>query len=77
MRRQTLLPLQEAQVFGEGIPDEPAEADPELAEAQSRSDWIYEPEPEEALTLLFAEYVEPLGLPRRCSSRPPPSTGRG
>lgn len=57
VRRQTLLPLQEAQVFGEGIPDEPEESDPELAEAQSRSDWIYEPEPEEALTLLFTEYV--------------------
>jgi len=57
VRRQTLLPLQEAQVYGEGIPDEPEEDDPELAEAQSRSDWIYEPEPEEALSLLFAEYV--------------------
>ncbi|MDQ3103189.1 MAG: ATP synthase F1 subunit gamma [Actinomycetota bacterium] len=57
VRRQTLLPLQQAQVYGEGIPDEPEEQDPELAEAQSRSDWIYEPEPEEALSLLFAEYV--------------------
>ena len=57
VRRQTLLPLQEAEVYGEGIPDEPEESDPELAEAQSRSEWIYEPEPEEALTLLFSEYV--------------------
>ena len=32
-------------------------ADPELAEAQSAPEWIYEPEPEEALTLLFEEYV--------------------
>ncbi|MBA2523633.1 MAG: ATP synthase F1 subunit gamma [Solirubrobacterales bacterium] len=57
VRRQTLLPLQEAQVYGEGIPDEPEADDSELAEAQSRSDWIYEPEPEEALSLLFSEYV--------------------
>ena len=57
VRRQTLLPLQEAEVYGEGIPDEPEEADPELAEEQSRSEWIYEPEPEEALSLLFSEYV--------------------
>jgi F-type H+-transporting ATPase subunit gamma len=57
VRRQTLLPLQEAEVYGEGIPDEPEEQDDELAEAQSRSEWIYEPEPEEALSMLFSEYV--------------------
>jgi len=57
VRRQTLLPLQEAEVYGEGIPEQTDEGDSELAEAQSRSDWIYEPEPEEALSLLFAEYV--------------------
>ena len=57
VRRQTLLPLQEAEVYGEGIPEPEQERDPELAEAQSRSEWIYEPEPEEALTLLFGEYV--------------------
>jgi len=57
VRRQTLLPLQEAEVYGEGIPDQDDETDSELAEAQSRSDWIYEPEPEEALSLLFSEYV--------------------
>lgn len=57
VRRQTLLPLQEAEVYGEGIPEETDEGDDELAEAQSRSEWIYEPEPEEALSLLFSEYV--------------------
>ncbi len=57
VRRQTLLPLQEAEVYGEGIPEETEEGDTELAEAQSRSEWIYEPEPEEALSLLFGEYV--------------------
>ena len=57
VRRQTLLPLAEAEVYGEGIPEEEAPADPELEEAQQRSDWIYEPEPEEALGRLFEEYV--------------------
>jgi F-type H+-transporting ATPase subunit gamma len=57
VRRQTLLPLQEAEVYGEGIPEEEDEGEDELAEAQSRSEWIYEPEPEEALSLLFSEYV--------------------
>lgn len=57
VRRHTLLPLQDAEVYGEGIPVDEGEVDAELAAAQSRSDWIYEPEPEEALTLLFSEYV--------------------
>jgi F-type H+-transporting ATPase subunit gamma len=57
VRRQTLLPLQEAEVYGEGIPTDTDEVDEELAEQQSRSEWIYEPEPEEALSLLFSEYV--------------------
>ena len=58
VRRHTLLPLQEAEVFGEGVPDEEPPADAELAEAHKRSDFIYEPEPEEALSLLFSEYVD-------------------
>ena len=57
VHRQTLLPLQDAEVYGEGIPDEADDADDELVEAQRRSEWIYEPDPEEALTLLFSEYV--------------------
>ncbi len=58
VRRQTLLPLQDAEVYGEGIPDQTDEHEnSEIAEQQSRSEWIYEPDPEEALTLLFSEYV--------------------
>ena len=57
VRRHTLLPLQEAEVYGEGIPDPEPEDDEELAEAQSRSEWIYEPDPEQALKQLFQEYV--------------------
>ena len=57
VRRHTLLPLQEAEVFGEGVPEPEQPADPELAEAHQRAEWIYEPEPEEALRQLFEEYV--------------------
>jgi F-type H+-transporting ATPase subunit gamma len=46
--RQTLLPLQQADVIGEGA---------EAERAQSRSDWEYEPEPEELLARLIPEYV--------------------
>ena len=58
VRRHTLLPLQEAEVYGEGIPDEVEPEDPELVEAHEKADWIYEPEPEQALAMLFAEYVD-------------------
>jgi F-type H+-transporting ATPase subunit gamma len=58
VRRHTLLPLQEAEVFGEGLPQPDAVEDEELAAAHSRSDWVYEPDPEEALSLLFGEYVD-------------------
>lgn len=57
VRRQTLLPLEEAEVYGEGIPEPEAPADDELAEAHMRSSWIYEPEPEELLPMLFEEYA--------------------
>jgi len=57
VRRQTLLPLQEAEVYGEGIPEPEPVEDEELEEAHKRAEWIYEPEPEEALKLLFEEYV--------------------
>ena len=57
VRRQTLLPLAEAEVYGEGIPEPDTPVDAELEEAQKRSDWIYEPEPEVALAKLFQEYV--------------------
>ena len=58
VRRHTLLPLQEAEVYGEGVPEPEKPADEELAEAHRRSEWIYEPEPEEALRMLFEEYLD-------------------
>ncbi len=58
VRRHTLLPLSQAEVFGEGLPEPEKPDDEELAEAHGRSEMIYEPEPEEALSLLFAEYVD-------------------
>jgi len=58
VRRHTLLPLQQAEVFGEGIPEEEEPADPELEEAHMKAAWVYEPEPEELLPRLFEEYVD-------------------
>ncbi len=58
MRRQTLLPLQQAEVFGEGLPEEEKPSDEALAEAHARSSWLYEPEAEELLPMLFEEYVD-------------------
>jgi F-type H+-transporting ATPase subunit gamma len=58
VRRQTLLPVQQAEVFGEGIPEPEPEADEELAKAHRRAYWDYEPEPELLLPMLFAEYVD-------------------
>ena len=57
VRRQTLLPLQHADVFGEGVPEEEKPADEELAEAHARALWVYEPEAEELLPMLFEEYA--------------------
>jgi F-type H+-transporting ATPase subunit gamma len=58
VRRQTLLPMQEAEVFGEGIPEPEEPADPELAEAHEKAFWDYEPDPEKLLPMLFEEYVD-------------------
>jgi F-type H+-transporting ATPase subunit gamma len=58
VRRQRLLPLNEADVFGEGIPDQEEHGDPELKEAHKRALWVYEPEAEEILEKLFEEYVD-------------------
>jgi F-type H+-transporting ATPase subunit gamma len=58
VRRQTLLPLQQAEVFGEGIPEPEEPADAELAEAHAESAWFHEPDPEILLPQLFAEYVD-------------------
>jgi F-type H+-transporting ATPase subunit gamma len=58
VRRQTLLPLQEAEVFGEGLPEPEAPADPDLEEAHEKALWIYEPDAEELLPKLFEEYAD-------------------
>jgi len=56
--RQTLLPLQQAEVIGEGAEDEQASGElSEAEERQSRSEWSYEPDPEELLARLIPEYV--------------------
>jgi F-type H+-transporting ATPase subunit gamma len=58
VRRQRLLPLDQAEVFGEGVSEVPEPEDSELAEAHSRALWVYEPEAEEILEELFEEYVD-------------------
>jgi F-type H+-transporting ATPase subunit gamma len=57
--RQTLLPLQQAEVIGEGAEAERQgeEEETEAERAQSRSEWSYEPDPEELLARLIPEYV--------------------
>jgi F-type H+-transporting ATPase subunit gamma len=56
--RQTLLPLQQAEVLGEGVEDEETDAEEtEIEKAHSRALWEYEPEPEELLGKLIPEYV--------------------
>jgi F-type H+-transporting ATPase subunit gamma len=57
--RQTLLPLQQAEVIGEGADEERAgeEDETEAEKAQSKSEWSYEPDPEELLSRLIPEYV--------------------
>jgi F-type H+-transporting ATPase subunit gamma len=58
VRRHTLLPLQQAEVFGEGVPEPEQPADPDLAEAHEQALWFYEPEAELLLPKLFEEYVD-------------------
>ena len=56
--RQTLLPLQQAEVTGEGSDEEQDSGEVnEAEERQSKSEWSYEPEPEELLARLIPEYV--------------------
>jgi F-type H+-transporting ATPase subunit gamma len=56
--RQTLLPLQQAEVIGEGVESEESEAEEtEIEKAHGRSDWEYEPEAEVLLSRLIPEYV--------------------
>jgi F-type H+-transporting ATPase subunit gamma len=61
VRRQTLLPIQQAEVFGEGVAElalAEDEVDEELAAAHRRALWVYEPEPEELLAELVPEYAQ-------------------
>jgi F-type H+-transporting ATPase subunit gamma len=61
VRRQTLLPIQQADVFGEGVEEltpVTEEVDEELAEAHLRALWVYEPDPEELLAELIPEYAQ-------------------
>lgn len=54
----TLLPVQQAEVVGQGAEDEnDSEEDNELAEAHARSLWEYEPEPDELLARLIPDYI--------------------
>lgn len=56
--RQTLLPLQQAEVVGEGAEaEEEASTEDESGESQGRSEWSFEPEAEELLGRLIPEYV--------------------
>jgi F-type H+-transporting ATPase subunit gamma len=56
--RQTLLPLQQAEVIGEGAEQEAAGEDESDADAgQARAQWEFEPEPEDLLARLIPEYV--------------------
>jgi len=56
--RQTLLPMQQAEVIGEGVGEEEEDAEPtEIEQAHSRALWEYEPEAEELLGQLIPEYV--------------------
>lgn len=58
VHRLTLLPIQQAEVVGEGSDDEAeAELEGDLAEAHSHSLWEYEPDPEELLAQLIPDYV--------------------
>jgi F-type H+-transporting ATPase subunit gamma len=56
--RQTLLPLQQAEVVGEGAEEEEeATTEDQSDQPQGRSEWSYEPDPEELLGRLIPEYV--------------------
>jgi F-type H+-transporting ATPase subunit gamma len=56
--RQTLLPLQQADVIGEGVEAEEEESEEtEIEVAHRQSLWVYEPEAEELLAQLIPEYV--------------------
>lgn len=55
--RQTLLPLQQADVIGEGVEEESGGEPSEIERAHERALWEYEPDAEELLAQLIPEYV--------------------
>jgi F-type H+-transporting ATPase subunit gamma len=56
--RQTLLPLQQAEVVGEGAEEEEeATTENESEGPQAKSEWFFEPDAEELLGRLIPEYV--------------------
>jgi F-type H+-transporting ATPase subunit gamma len=56
--RQTLLPLQRAEVLGEGVEEEEAGSEEtEIEKAHSKASWEYEPDAEVLLGQLIPEYV--------------------
>jgi F-type H+-transporting ATPase subunit gamma len=56
--RQTLLPLQQAEVIGEGAEEDAGgEEETEAESRQGRSQWEFEPEAEDLLARLIPEYV--------------------
>ena len=56
--RQTLLPMQQAEVIGEGVEEEESAGEPSEAErAHEAALWEYEPEAEILLARLIPEYV--------------------
>jgi F-type H+-transporting ATPase subunit gamma len=56
--RQTLLPMQQAEVVGEGADEEEeATTENESDQPQARSEWVFEPDAEELLSRLIPEYV--------------------
>ena len=56
--RQTLLPLQQAEVVGEGAEAEEEATEDESTEGEgAKSEWDFEPEAEELLGRLIPEYV--------------------
>jgi F-type H+-transporting ATPase subunit gamma len=58
VRRETLLPLQEADVLGDEEEEEQDESGDGDGPDHSRALWIYEPDPEEILKRLAPDYVE-------------------
>jgi F-type H+-transporting ATPase subunit gamma len=58
VRHETLLPLQQADVLGEEDSESEDNGAEDEGPDQSRSLWIYEPDPEEILTRLAPDYVE-------------------